>query len=300
MITIFKTTPNYNFLAKAKPFVILSICLVLISAGSIIFSGLKLGLDFRGGTEALVSFEQSLDIPDLKASLESAFETSVSVVPSGSDRNLLISFYKEDISDVQALLKAELSKKSSAFEILELGSIGPKIGAQIKENAWYTILISLALVLVYMSFRFNFQFGIGAIVALLHDAFITVGAFSLFQIEFDLTALAGILTLIGYSLNDSIVIIDRVRENIKRHPSKSLFDQINLSVNETLSRTILTFGTTLVIILAMFIWGGESIQGFSFSFLVGIVVGTYSSVFVASPVAIFIESRLRKPTEEMA
>ena len=300
MISILKTIPKINYLSKKYYFIAMSVVFSILSILSLTFRGLNLGLDFRGGTQIQLKFNQSISLGEIRSLLETELGTSISLTRIGNieQENYLLSFRQltgeKAKMDIQETVHQILGKKNITATIQRAETIGPKIGAELRQNAFYAILISLGLILAYTAVRFNFPFGVGAVVSLFHDTLVTVGAFSLFQIEFDLTALAGVLTLIGYSMNDTIVVFDRVRENIKKHPGKTLFENVNLSVNETMSRTILTFFTTFIIVVAMFLFGGPSIQGFSFAFLVGLVVGTYSSVFIASPVAIWIQNYLNK------
>ncbi|MBL0691788.1 MAG: protein translocase subunit SecF [SAR324 cluster bacterium] len=293
MISLFKQTPEVNFLEKKAIFLIISAIFVGITAVSFLQKGLSLGLDFKGGTLVQVLFNEEVDQISLQEKLSQSLGIPVSIrrLGGGDSKEMIISFsesYGKGLDgDAQVLVKNSLTEQGLDFEIRQVESIGPKMGGELRESAWYSILLSMGLILLYMTVRFKWYLGIGAIVALVHDAVVTMGAFSLFNVEFDLTALAGVLTLLGYSMNDTIVLFDRVRENIVKHPGMKLTAVINLSVNETMSRTILTFATTFIVIFAMYFFGGESIKGFSFAFLIGLVVGTYSSVFIASPFAIW-------------
>lgn len=294
MIKIFNKTPDIDFLGKKKIFLIFSSIFVVVSLGSFLWKGLNLGLDFKGGSVVQVLFKETLDKPALQIHLEQALNRDVTVnsLIGESDAEVLIYFSQglnvgDAAQTIEQPLVSALESYGYPFEIRKIESIGPKIGSELKTSAWYATFISLALILIYVSFRFRLNYGIGAIVALLHDVLITMGAFSLFQVEFDLTALAGVLTLVGYSMNDTIILFDRVRENTLRLPATDINQVINSSINQTLGRTILTFTSTFIVILAMYIFGGVSIRGFSFAFLIGLVVGTYSSVFIASPFAIW-------------
>ncbi len=296
MIAIFKKTPQIQFLRLTKYFVTATLILICIGLASLYFQGLKFGIDFRGGTEALLKVANSTKDQVRVALLDKiGGELSIIDVPSQGPGTFLVSFGQDALLAKDNLgdqITAALQSSGISFELLRLDTIGARVGSEIKTNAWYTLLISFGLILLYMAFRFSLSFGAGAVVALVHDAVLAVGAFSLSGIEFNLAGLAGILTLLGYSLNDTIVVFDRVRENLRKHPSLGLVELIDLSINETLGRTILTAGSTFLVILAMFIWGGDSILGFSFTFLIGILVGTYSSVFIASPVAILVDRLL--------
>ena len=294
MRTFFKQTPQIDFLSRAPIFVTTSIVLAVISCVSLFWQGLNLGVDFRGGSVVQVKFDAPPDNQLLQDILEADLAVPVSIINLGAASNyeVLISFSLDSstVQNLQQQVAAILQQQSTSFEIRRLESIGPKIGSELRANAWYAVLLSLGLILLYMTVRFHFQFGIGAILALVHDTLLTVGAFSLLRVEFDLTALAGILTLVGYSMNDTIVVFDRVRENKAKYPGQPLKLVINRSVNEMLNRTIITSATTFIVILAIFFFGGESVRGFSFAFLVGMVVGTYSSIFIASPAAITVQN----------
>lgn len=293
MITIFKKTPNIDYLSKKGYLIVLSVIFITVSLGAFFYKGMNLGLDFRGGTEVLLEFEKPVAIEKLRQVFDEELKTTFNLTEIGgaaNRQNFLLTFKQADTNtDTQTTISQALEKGQLEGKILKTATIGPKVGAELRKNAFYSIFLSLFLVLIYMAFRFDLAFGIGAIVSLFHDTLVTLGAFALFQVEFDLAGLAGVMTLIGYSLNDTIVIFDRVRENLRKHPGKPLKDIVNLSVNETLGRTILIFSTTFVMIVAMFFLGGESIRGFSFTFLVGMIIGTYSSVFIASPVAMLVK-----------
>ncbi len=189
-------------------------------------------------------------------------------------------------SDTQQLVKTALSNhfKGNSFEVRAVDIVGPRIGAELRSAAILAVLVTLVLILIYLSWRFEFRFGIGAVAALFHDVLITLGIFSLLNLEVSLAIVAAFLTIVGYSLNDTIVVFDRIRENLKKHSTKTLKDIINLSINETLSRTVITSGTTFIVVLVLFIFGGQVIHNFAFALLVGILIGTYSSIYIAAPI----------------
>lgn len=279
-----------NFTGMKKPAMIFSTLLIIASIGSLIFNGLNLGIDFTGGTVIEVGYTESADVDEIRKSLaEAKFEASVQHF--GTAKDVLIRLAPQENED-----KAKVGDK--VFSILKASSpdvtlrrvefVGPQIGDELRDDGGTAMLLALAGILIYVTLRFEFRFSLGAIIALIHDVVITVGIFSITKMEFDLTILAAILAIIGYSLNDTIVVFDRVRENYLKLRKTGPEESINISINQTLSRTIVTSLTTLLVLVALFIFGGKVIHGFSMAMIIGVVVGTYSSIYVASSSLLFM------------
>ena len=291
-------TPNIDFMKLKKFGYIFSLILVLLSVAVIYIKGFNLGLDFTGGTSIQVRFEKPVDIQDLRKYLaEVNLQDSViqEIGKEKRDYEIRVSLKKGSSKEIYKKVKTVLDKHfPKKYEILKLDYIGGVIGKELREASIYSILAVMIAILIYVAYRFEPVFAIGAIVPLFHDAIITMGVFSAFSIEVDLSVVAAILTVLGYSLNDTIIIFDRIRENIKIRGKKNLLSLINQSINENLSRTVITSGTTLFSVLALYLFGGESLKNFSLALLIGIIVGTYSSVYVASPIVADLEKFLRK------
>ncbi|KOR28547.1 preprotein translocase subunit SecF, partial [Achromatium sp. WMS2] len=261
--------------------------------GSFFKQGFALGLDFTGGILLEVNYKQDLDtLNGIRTTLKQAGFTDAAVQRFGTPRDALIRLGPRTGQDstslsnkaLAALQQVEASKPNggNSVELRRVEYVGPQVGSELIEEAGLAILYSLIGILIYVAMRFEYRFAVGAIVATVHDVIITLGVFSLWQIEFDLTVLAAVLAVIGYSLNDTIIVFDRIRENFRRVRKGTVLEIINLSLNETLSRTMITSGTTVLTVLALFIFGGEIIHSFALALLVGIFVGTYSSIYVAS------------------
>ncbi|MBU3915260.1 protein translocase subunit SecF [bacterium] len=298
---IFKTTPQYQILGKKKIAFILSGILMLASIVGLLTKGLTYGIDFKGGTQIQIKFNQEPELETIRELFQKEVDTAVNITTFGEkeENEVIITLSKEAIKgktvELTELIDDILKKKFSEFDIRRIETVGAKVGDELKTNGIEAALFVLIGILIYVGFRFKMRYGVAAVVALFHDVLITMGFFVFLEKEFTLTILAAILTIIGYSLNDTIVVFDRVRENIARFPKRPMEEVINLSVNETLSRTILTALTTILVVFALYILGGEIIRDFSFAMLIGLVVGTYSSIFVASPVVILLEpSNLEK------
>lgn len=274
-----------DFMAKRKVALIFSLILITISLASILTRGLNLGLDFTGGTAVVVEFDKVVELDVIRDTLITNNFIDTSVQNFGSAKSVQFRF--QSLSDDNSSeLSAQLSKiiqplDANAF-IGKGDYIGPQVGAELVEQGSLAILYAIIGILLYVTMRFEWRFSLGSVAALVHDVVITVGVFSLVQMEFDLTILAALLAVIGYSLNDTIVVFDRVRENFRALRKKSAPQVFNISINQTLSRTIITSLTTLLVLFALFIIGGEMIHGFAFALIVGVIVGTYSSIFVAS------------------
>ena len=273
-----------NFTGVRKPTMILSTLLIIISIGSLIFKGLNLGVDFTGGTVIEIGYPEVADVKKIRNLLKDA-KFDASVQHFGTAKEVLIRIAPQEGEDkakvgdtVVSVLKAE----NPAIQMRRVEFVGPQIGDELRDDGGTAMLLALAGILIYVTLRFEFRFSVGAIIALVHDVVITVGIFSVTQIEFDLTILAAVLAIIGYSLNDTIVVFDRVRENYLKLRKTSSEESINISINQTLSRTIVTSLTTLLVLTALFVFGGKVIHGFSLAMIIGVIVGTYSSIYVAS------------------
>ncbi len=278
-----------DFMALRPYTALLSLVLVLVSMASLLFNGLPLGLDFTGGTLIEVGYSQAPRLEDVRVLLASAGHDGALVQTFGSLNDVLIrlsSSYTPEIGE--KVLHVLQSATHQAVELRRTEFVGAQVGEDLRERGGMGVLVALAMITLYVSFRFQLKFAIGAVVALFHDVIIVLGAFSLFGWEFDLTVLAAILAVIGYSLNDTLVVADRIRENIRRRRQGSTRDLINLSLNETLSRTLMTSFTTLLVVIALFVFGGTMIHGFATALLVGIGVGTYSSIYVASDLLLWM------------
>ena len=293
---LFKNETRFDFMGKIKAAMILSGIVILIGLGSIVFSGgLKYGIDFAGGTLVDLQFKNPPDIEVIRDGLKTIGLGESTIQEFGSKKDILIRVERseEKLEAVGAMVKRSLSGKFNSDEITveRVEMVGPKVGRDLREKALLSILYAIIGIVIYISWRFEFQYAIAAIIALIHDVLVTMGAFSILDKEFTLVIVAAFLTIIGYSLNDTIVVFDRIRENLRRKGKLSLSEIINSSINQTLSRTLLTSGTTLLVVLALFFFGGEIIHDFSFALLVGVFVGTYSSIFIASVFLVYWASR---------
>ena len=294
---IFKRVTEYNFMAKKTMAIILSSAVILVGIISMItHGGLKYGFDFDGGTLVQLKFKTPPAIEDLRDGLKTIGLGDSTIQEFGSKNHILIRVEKseEKLEEIGTKVKNSLIGKFQADDILveRVEMVGPKVGKDLREKAILSIIYAIIGIVIYISWRFELQYAIAAIIALVHDVLVTVGAFSLADKEFTLVIVAAFLTIIGYSLNDTIVVFDRIRENMRRKGKTSFVDVINMSINQTLSRTILTSGTTLLVVVALFFRGGEIIHDFSFALIIGIVVGTYSSIFIASVFLVYWEKRI--------
>ena len=273
-----------------KLFNLISIFLVLISIILLIFKGLNYGVDFKGGTLIeLRSNDSQINITKLRGSLLNMKLGDVSVKQFGNENDYLIKFEKKNDNNPNFIqeIKEDLTKSvGPGFNFRRVENVGPKVSAELLRSGIIAILLSLAAMLFYIWIRFEWQFSLGAIVALMHDVLITLGVFSLFNLEINLSIVAAVLTIVGYSMNDTVVIFDRVRENLKKYSDIKIFEITNISINETLSRTIITSVTTLLALLSIFIFGGAILKGFSFAMILGVIVGTYSSIYIANPILV--------------
>ena len=284
------TKSNIPFNKFYKLFNNLSLLLILISFLLLIFKGLNFGVDFKGGTLIEVrSLDKSLNISDLRKSFKNLDLGDVSVKKFGKDNDYVVKFEKKQSIEENFIenIKIELRKDiGNVFEFRRVESVGPKVSAELLKSGVIAIALSLGAMLIYIWIRFEWQFSLGAIAALFHDIIITLGFFSMFSLEINLSIVAAVLTIVGYSMNDTVVIFDRVRENLKKFSDIKIYDITNISINETLSRTIITSMTTLLALLSIFIFGGAILKGFSFAMILGVIVGTYSSIYIANPILI--------------
>ena len=293
---LFKDETRFDFMGQITAAMIISGIVILIGLGSIVFSGgLKYGIDFAGGTLVQLQFKNPPDIEVIRDGLKTIGLGESTIQEFGSKKDILIRVERseEKLEAVGAMVKRSLSQKFNSDDITveRVEMVGPKVGRDLREKALLSILYAIIGIVIYISWRFEFQYAIAAIIALIHDVLVTMGAFSILDKEFTLVIVAAFLTIIGYSLNDTIVVFDRIRENLRRKGKLSLSEIINSSINQTLSRTLLTSGTTLLVVLALFFFGGEIIHDFSIALLVGVFVGTYSSIFIASVFLVYWASR---------
>jgi len=293
---IINSDTHFDFMGKIKMAMTISGLVILIGLGSIALSGgLKYGIDFAGGTLIQLQFKTPPDIEVIRDGLKTIALGESTIQEFGSKRDILIRVQRSEEkleavgSKVRNSLGEKFNKEDITIERVEM--VGPKVGRDLREKALLSILYAVIGIVIYISWRFELQYAIAAIIALAHDVLVTMGAFSILDKEFTLVIVAAFLAIIGYSLNDTIVVFDRIRENLRRRGKNTLVQIINASINQTLSRTLLTSGTTLMVVIALFFFGGEIIHDFSFALLVGILVGTYSSIFIASVFLVYWNSR---------
>ena len=279
------TESRFNFMGPRKILGIMSILLVIGSLVSITVNFLELGLDFTGGTQIEVEYESAAQLEPIREVLKSSAYSDASVQHFGRPEEVLVRvppIEGEDKDKVGVKVLELLQAHSADVKLKRVEFVGPQVGEELRDKSGIAMLIALGLMLIYVTLRFRFKFAVGAVVALFHDVIITLGFFSVTRLTFDLTALAAILAVIGYSLNDTIVVFDRVRENFRKDRAGTPEEIINNSLNQTLSRTLITSFTTLLVLIALALLGGELIFAFAVALIVGIVVGTYSSIYVAS------------------
>ena len=287
----FKYTKTFDFMSKKMISLMISISLVIASYGILATKGLNYGIDFAGGTVIQVKYDTKAPINDMRALIsKNELFNGATISEFGAPDEVVIrvrtssSSVTSDMGDVAR----DVLKGSGNFEVRRVDIVGPKVGNELREKGIMAMVLAVIGILIYVSFRFEWRFALASVVALIHDVSIAMGAISLFQVEVNLDILAAMLTILGYSLNDTIIVFDRIREGINKIKSAVLAEVINESVTRTLSRTTLTSLTTFFVVLTLWMYGGEIIHGFGFTLLVGIIVGTYSSIFVASPVLIWL------------
>ena len=271
---------------------IISLILFIISIFYLIFKGLNYGVDFKGGTLIeLRSDNTNYKTEDIRGAFNKLNLDDLSVKKFGAEGDYVIKFKRSDLNEPDFIknLKNDLDNYLEDYSFRRVENVGPKVSAELLQDGVTAIAIALAAMLIYIWLRFEWQFSIGAIVAIFHDVIITLGIFSLLSLEINLSIVAAVLTIVGYSMNDTVVIFDRVRENLKKYADIKIFDLTNLSINETLSRTLITSVTTLLALLSIFFFGGEILKGFSFAMILGVILGTYSSIFIANPVLVYFK-----------
>ena len=287
---MFNFKSDIQFINYFRLFNFVSLILILISVGFIFFKGLNFGVDFKGGTLIELRVENTeIGIGDVRQSFIEMNLGDVNVKKFGKGNDYLIKFEQTDKNKENFIenIKTQLSKNLTGnFSFRRVENVGPKVSGELLKSGLIAIVLSLSAMLIYIWIRFEWQFSLGAIIALIHDVIITIGFFSILEFEINLSIVAAVLTIVGYSMNDTVVIFDRVRENLKKYSSKSINEISNLSINETLSRTIITSLTTLLALLSIFFFGGKILHGFSFAMILGVIFGTYSSIFIANPILI--------------
>ena len=284
-----------------KSFNILSGILIIASLVFLIFKGLNFGVDFKGGTLIeLRTDKSSANITKIRDSFNQMNLGDVSVKNFGNETDFVVKFEKQNSNDPQFIdeIKTKLSNSIGSVDFRRVENVGPKVSAELLRSGVIAIALSLAAMLLYIWIRFEWQFSLGAILALFHDVIITLGVFSVFSLEINLSIVAAVLTIVGYSMNDTVVIFDRVRENLRKYADVKIFELTNISINETLSRTIITSVTTLLALLSIFIFGGEILKGFSLAMKLGVIFGTYSSIYIANPVLVSLKVNQRTIVKE--
>ena len=278
-----------NFNKFYKLFNIISLSLVIISILLLFFKGLNFGVDFKGGTLIeLRANDKSINVTSLRKSFSEMSLGDFNVKKFGNENDFLIKIEKKDTTaNAIEIIKRELTTSvGSSFNFRRVENVGPKVSSELLKSGVIAIALSLAAMLFYIWIRFEWQFSLGAILALFHDVIITLGLFSLLSLEINLSIVAAVLTIVGYSMNDTVVIYDRVRENLRKFSEIKIFELTNISINETLSRTIITSATTLLALVSIYLFGGEILKGFSLAMIMGVIFGTYSSIYIANPILV--------------
>ena len=282
---------QFNFMGMRKVTSIVSALLIIFSVFTLSYQGLNLGIDFTGGTLVEVGYPEAVNLDKLRQSFSDSEFNDVAIQYFGSAKEILIRIPAQqglNSADVSSKLLNLLSSNNFSAEMRRVEFVGPQVGEELREDGGLAMLYALLCIMVYIAFRFQMRFSVGAVSALIHDVIITLGFFSITRFSFDLTILAALLAVIGYSLNDTIVVFDRVRENFRKIRDKTPVEVFNISLNQTLSRTLMTSFTTLLVLTALFLLGGEIIHGFSVALIFGVLIGTYSSIYIASPVTLML------------
>jgi len=289
---IFNKATTYDFMSKRKLALVFSAVLILISIGSLATRGLNFGIDFTGGTLIEVGYANPAELSGIRSALASASYGDAIVQHFGSSQDVLIRLQpRKDVSSADLSNKIISVLRESTPEKIDLRRVefvGPQVGDELTEDGGLAMLYAIFGIFIYVMLRFEWKFSLGSVAALAHDVIITLGFFSVFMFEFDLTVLAALLAVIGYSLNDTIVVFDRIRENFRKMRKGTSTDIINSSLNQTLSRTLMTSITTMVVLISLFVFGGEIIHYFALALIMGVVIGTYSSIYIASPVVLML------------
>ncbi len=299
--------PNLDFLSQRQRALRISAVIIGICLFSLAIFGLNRGLDFTGGTLLEISYQTPVDLAAVRKSLSDGGFNNVMVQQFGTPRDVLLRIPPVDASNdaqlSQRVMQALNAPNATPVELRRVEFVGPQVGKELVEQSGLAVLFSVIGILIYVALRFEWRFSVGAVVATLHDAIVTLGVFSLLHIDFDLNVLAAVLTVIGYSLNDTIVLFDRVRENFRKVRKGTVLDIMNQSVNETMSRTIITAGTVFLVVVALYLFGGESLRGFSLALIIGVISGTYSTIYIASATAVMLgvsrADLLRTPKEAL-
>jgi len=289
---LFKNATSFDFMGKRKLAVAFSAVMLLISLGALATKGLNFGLDFTGGTLIELGYTHPVDLEKVRGTLETEGFPEAVVQHFGTASDILIRIAPHaDTSNAEVsniVMDALKANEPGEIQMRRVEFVGPQVGDELANDGGLAMIYALICILVYVGFRFEYRLAVGSVMALVHDVLITLGIFSLLQLDFDLTVLAAILAVIGYSLNDTIVVFDRIRENFRKMRKGSSEEIINVSLNQTLSRTMMTSFTTLLVLVALFVFGGELIHGFATALLIGVIVGTYSSIYVASSSALML------------
>lgn len=293
---LFKTVPNFNFIGYRHLGFGLTLLATLATFLSIYFQGLNFGIDFAGGVVMEVRTETAADVTKMRSLLETPNTKNASLQSVGEDgRQVMIRLKPEGAENQNEVAEAVRDALDSGYgapiDYLRVDYVGPQVGEELVRGSLMALVFAMGAMALYLWFRFEWQYGVGGVMALLHDAILTVGFYSFTQIEFNLTSVAAVLTVIGYSINDSVVIYDRIRENLRKYKVRPVADIINLSINETLARTFLTGGTLLMALLGLLVFGGEVLKGFSAAMMFGVLIGTFSSIYVSSTILIYMKLR---------
>jgi preprotein translocase subunit SecF len=281
-------TTQIDFMGKRKLAALFSILLLLLAIASLSIKGLNLGLDFTGGTLVEVEYKLAPNLEDVRTQLMNSGYANVVVQNFGASTSVLVRLAESYNDEVGLQVVEALGSNGAQVMLTRAEFVGAQVGDELREQGGLGLLLALGLVMVYVALRFQFKFSVGAVAALIHDVIIVIGVFSIFQWDFDLTVLAALLAVIGYSLNDTIVVADRIRENFRLLRKEEPLSVINISLTQTLSRTIVTSLTTVLVLLALYFFGGEMINGFAKALLVGVIIGTYSSIYVASNILLLM------------
>jgi preprotein translocase subunit SecF len=300
---------NIDFLSRRKKFYILSVALIVIGLSCFLIRGLTLGIDFSGGTEILVRFEKNVEINEIRTAMEKAGMPGAEIKTMGDEKDILIKTAElGEGTTVSDKIRETLTNtfKENRYEVLRTDKVGPKIGKELRVSAIYATIFSLIAILIYLAFRFEFVYAMGSVLGLFHDVLITMGMIGLFNalfpslnLELNQGMVAAFLTLIGFSVNDTVVVFDRIRENIKLYKNEDIMIVMNKSINATLSRTIITSGLVFITVFILTIFGGEVLRSFAFTFTIGVITGTYSSIYVASAFVVDIKYYLRNKSSRV-
>jgi preprotein translocase subunit SecF len=284
----FKHNTNIDFMQLRVKAMIFSLLLFAVSIFGMWHNGIELGLDFTGGTQAELHFSKSVTIPAVRQALEQQGIKQATVQAYGTSQDVLIRLKAQNIDKESIVIKQKIEAVFPDARVEQVEYIGPQVGKKLVIDSILAVIVSMLATMLYIALRFEMRFAISAIVSLVHDPILIMGAFAFLHLEFNLIALAALLTILGYSLNDTIVVYDRVRENFMRQAKSSAYDVVNSAINQTLSRTIMTSSLTLVVVVALFFLGGEALKGFALALIIGIIIGTYSSIYVAGSMAVFL------------